>query len=233
MYKSKKFLGIIPARAGSKRLPKKNIRILGDKPLISWSIDAAKNSEYLDNIIITTDSDEIISISKNHGIDVPFKRPSHLAEDDSTSVDTVYHAIDYLESINKTYDYLVLLQPTSPLRSSHQIDEAIEMLMSLDAHAVVSVKETEYNVNLCNTLPENNSMENFFQQDNKNKYYCLNGAIYICDIKKFLQEKTFFVDKSIYAYKMDAYSSVDIDTLSDFKLAEFFLKNNALKDSNE
>jgi len=227
----KKYLAIIPARSGSKRLPNKNILFLNGKPLIEWTIQAAKKSKYIDDIVITSDSDKILEIAKHNDI-LALKRSKELATDEATTVDVIKHV---LTEFNE-YDYIVLLQPTSPLRNEKHIDEAIEMLETKKADAVVSVCEMEHSPLWSNILPSDLSMKNFLREEIKNKrsqdldkYYRLNGAIYICKKDKFLKENTLFLNDNIFAYIMDRKSSVDIDDEIDFKLAEVLIsyeKNN-------
>jgi len=226
MYKNKTFLAIIPARGGSKRLPNKNILDLAGKPLIVWSIEAGLGSKYIDKVVVTSDSEEILNISKNFGAEI-IKRPDELANDTATTFDAIAHAID---SIEKKYDYIVLLQPTSPLRNAKHIDKAIELLETKNADAVVSVCQMGHSPLWANTLDESLSMKNFLSEEILNKrsqdletYYRLNGAIYICKTDKLLKEKSFFLKDNIFAYVMDRESSVDIDEEIDFKLAEVLI----------
>jgi len=223
----KKYLAIIPARGGSKRLPNKNILFLNGKPLIEWTIQAAKKSKYIDNIIVTSDSDKILEIAKHNDV-LALKRPQELATDYATTVDVIKHV---LTEFNE-YEYIVLLQPTSPLRNEKHIDEAIEMLETKKADAVVSVCEMEHSPLWSNILHSDLSMKNFLREEIKNKrsqdlekYYRLNGAIYICKKDKFLQENTLFLKDNIFAYIMDRKSSVDIDDEVDFKLAEVLISD--------
>jgi N-acylneuraminate cytidylyltransferase/CMP-N,N'-diacetyllegionaminic acid synthase len=232
MYNGKTFLAIIPARGGSKRLPNKNILPLAGKPMLLWTVESAMQSKYLDEIILSTDSDDIIKVVENYKIKT-IKRPLELASDTAKTIDVVKHVI---ENIDKKYDFIVLLQPTSPLRTSKHIDEAIEQLIKLNADAVISVTEVDHSPLWCNILPESLSMENFISEDIKHKrsqelpkFYRLNGAIYICKTKKLIEENTFFLKKNVYAYIMDKKSSIDIDEELDFKLAEIILKEKFLK----
>jgi len=225
MYKDKSFLAIIPARGGSKRLPRKNILDLNGKPLIAYSIEAGLNSKYIDKVIVTSDDDEILNISKKFGADT-IKRPDELASDTATTFDAIKHTIEN----TKKYDYIVLLQPTSPLRTSKHIDEAIELLESKQADAVISVCEMEHSPLWANTLPENLDMSKFLKDEIKNKrsqdlatYYRLNGAIYICKTEKLLEEEGFFIKDKIFAYKMSKDSSIDIDEEIDFILVGLYL----------
>jgi CMP-N,N'-diacetyllegionaminic acid synthase len=226
MNKNKTFLAIIPARGGSKRLPRKNVLDLCGKPLIAYSIEAGLKSKYIDKVIVTSDDEEILSISKEYGANT-ISRPEELASDIATTFDAVKHTIDNVEK----YDYIVLLQPTSPLRSEKHLDEAIEFLQQKNAEAVVSVCETEHSPLWCNTLPEDGSMNSFLKEEilNKrsqdlNKYFRLNGAIYISKTDKLLKNKGFFLKENIFAYKMDKKNSIDIDDEFDFKLAHLCLQ---------
>lgn len=221
MNKNKTFLAIIPARGGSKRLPRKNVLDLAGKPLIVWSIEAGLQSRYIGEVVVTSDDDEIMEIARQWGAKT-LKRPDELASDTATTYDAVVHAINNYPS----YDYIVLLQPTSPLRDANQIDDAIGLLIEKDADAVISVCETEHSPLWSNTLPEDNSMAGFLPEKIKNKrgqdlehYYRLNGAIYICQTDRLLKEKTFFIKDNIFAFKMDRKHSIDIDEEIDFKLA--------------
>ena len=225
MFKNKTFLAIIPARGGSKRLPRKNILNLCGKPLISWSIEAGLKSKYIDKVVVSSDDIEILNISNEFKVQV-IKRPNELASDTSTSFDVVQHAIDNLES----YEYILLLQPTSPLRNENHIDKAIEILEEKNADAVISVCEMNHNPLWSNTLDDSLSMEGFIgnnllnnsSQDLK-KYYRLNGAIYLCKTDKLLKEKSFFLKKNIFAYVMNSNNSIDIDRKEDFELASLYL----------
>ncbi len=227
MLKDKSFLAIIPARGGSKRLPNKNIIDLCGKPLIAWTIEAGLKSKYIDALIVTSDDDEILSIAKNFGADV-IKRPDELATDTASSFDAVKHVIDS----TKKYDYVVLLQPTSPLREECHIDESIEMLLEKNADAVVSLCEMEHNPLWSNTLDKSMSLQNFIRDDIKNKrsqdlpkYYRINGAIYICDTVELLKQQTFMFDKNIFGYAMNKNVSVDIDEKLDLLIAKAIMEN--------
>ena len=228
MYTNKKFLAIIPARGGSKRLPRKNILDLCGKPLIAYTIEAALKSKYIDKVIVSSDDDEILNISLNFGAET-IKRPVELASDTATTFDAIKHAIDNFEK----YEYIVLLQPTSPLRDAKHIDEAIQLLEKKKADAIVSVCEMEHSPLWSNTLPKDGNMNNFLKDEILNKrsqdlekYYRLNGAIYICKTEKLLENKGFFLKDNIFAYKMDREHSVDIDEKIDFSIAQILMSEN-------
>lgn len=226
MINGKTLLAIIPARGGSKRLPRKNVLELAGKPLITWTIEAGLASKYIDKVIVTSDDEEILDISKRNGAYV-VKRQPELASDTATTFDVIKNVIENSEH----YDYVILLQATSPLRYSQHIDEAIELLEYKNADAIISVCEMEHSPLWSNTLPENGGMEMFLKDEIKNKrsqdleqYYRLNGAIYICEIDKLLSERSFFLKENIFSYKMNAKHSVDIDSELDFKMAELLIE---------
>lgn len=226
MINNKTFLAIIPARGGSKRLPRKNILDLNGKPLIAWSIEAALNSKYIDKVVVTSDNSEILNIAKSLGSNI-IKRPDYLSSDTASSFDAIKHTIDN----TKDYDYIILLQPTSPLRNSLQIDEAIELLHNKNADAIVSVCEMDHSPLWSNILDESMSMEGFLREEVLNKrsqdlekHYRLNGAIYICKTIELLKNNSFFLKNNIFAYLMDRKSSVDIDEEIDFLFAKTIMK---------
>ncbi len=226
MYNNKSFLAIIPARGGSKRLPRKNILDLNGKPLIAYSIEAGLKSNYIDKVIVSSDDTEILNISKDFGADI-IKRPDILASDTATSFDAIKHTI---ENSNR-YDYIVLLQSTSPLRTSINIDKSIELLNEKDADAIISVCEMDHSPLWSNILDKTLSMKGFLKDEVLNKrsqdlekYYRLNGAIYICRTDKLLEEKSFFLKENSFGFIMDRESSVDIDERIDFKIAQLLLK---------
>jgi CMP-N-acetylneuraminic acid synthetase len=226
-----RILAIIPARAGSKRLPKKNSKLLFNKPLVEWTIEAAKQSKALTDILISTDCKDIAKIAEECGLPVPFLRPKEYSSDQSTAIDVIEHAISYLKSMKKRYDYIVWLQPTSPLRTAEDIDGAIATLMNKNADAVISVCECDHSPLWSNTINTDASMDNFLSPFVKNNprsqalpdYFRLNGAVYIARTDKLLQERSFFLDTNVFAYKMSKESSIDIDSHLDFKLAGLLL----------
>jgi len=228
MYKRKTFFAVIPARGGSKRLSRKNIRDLAGKPLISWTIEAAKNSKYIDHIVVSTDDREIADVSMKCKAKV-LMRPNELATDTTNSTDVVMHAI---EKQNINYDYVILLQPTSPLRTSEHIDEAIELLISKNASVIISVCETDHSPLWSNTLPEDGSMNNFIKEEYKDKrsqdlpiHYRLNGAIYIAETKLFKRDRKFKMGVNTLPYVMERSKSIDIDSHLDFMYAKCIIEN--------
>ena len=234
MINGKSFIAIIPARGGSKRLPRKNLINLGGKPLIAWTIEAALNCPFIDEVMVSTDDAEIAEVSKKYGANVPFLRPDELASDVATSFDAVKHAIDfYRTELDKEFDFVIMLQPTSPLRTMLNISEAIKQCTDNQASAIISVCEVDHSPLWMNTLPSNQSMSKFILEDVKNKRsqdlpqnYRLNGAIYICEVSTLLKERTFFISQDIYAYIMSKETSIDIDDLFDFNLASYLISIN-------
>ncbi len=224
--KKPKVLAVIPARGGSKGLPGKNIKRLGDKPLIAWTIEAALNAKFIDKTIVSTDCQEIAQVSRAYGAEVPFIRPDELSSDTATSSDVILHAIGSMKS---EFNVILLLQPTSPFRTAKDIDSASELYNSSSTSSVVSVclaDKSPYwyffknNVGMMSPVL---SMEGqFSRRQELPDTYLLNGAIYIVDIKKFLSQKKFIFDDSI-SYVMSKESSIDIDEPLDFKLAQLIL----------
>ena len=225
------YIAIIPARAGSKRLPGKNLLDLAGKPLIVWTIQAALESGVFDRVIVSTDSEEIARMSLGSGAEVPFMRPDRLAEDGTTTADVLIHAIGELTLPSESrWTHLACLQPTSPLRTAENIREAVGLLEDKKADAVISVCRTEHSPLWSNTLPENLSLDGFIPESvqktpsqNLPAYYRLNGAIYLCNTRRFLEEKTLFLRSGAYAYIMSREDSIDIDDRLDFELAGLHL----------
>jgi CMP-N,N'-diacetyllegionaminic acid synthase len=229
MYKDKKILAIIPARSGSKGLPNKNIKLLQGKHLIGYTIEAAKNSNIFDNIIVSTDSKEYADISKSYGAEVPFLRETYLSNDTATTEEVIVDVIEKMKEQGNEYDYFVVLQPTSPLRQCEDIINSIDMAIDQDLTSVVSVCEMEHSIRICNKLPPNKSLEGFIGKgDDKRRqdaetYYRLNGAIYIGKVYDYIKNRDFYGTNS-KAYIMDLIHSVDIDNELDFKIAEVIIE---------
>ena len=226
MINGQSILAIIPARDGSKRLPGKNIKILGDKPLIAWTIIAAQGSSYIDRIIVTTDSEKIAKVSKDWSAEIPFKRPNHLAQDNTTTEEVAYHALCWIKNNESLfYDYFIFLQPTSPLRTKQHIDEAIERFDENRNYCdkVVSVYKLKcYNKNLIKNKKQikfNESVIDINKNRKEKEYFFVNGAIYFCTTQNFLKDNQLYFGDCI-PYIMDRKCSLDIDTEEEFKLAK-------------
>ncbi|MES1935628.1 acylneuraminate cytidylyltransferase family protein [Salinisphaera hydrothermalis] len=221
-------VAIIPARGGSKRLPGKNKRLLGGKPLIQWTLEAARDSGVIDLIVVTSDDEEVLAIARANWA-MAIKRPDALASDTATTVDTVLHALQHLTDNGFAYERIMLLQPTSPLRRAAHIREALARMSDTNAASVISVCETEHSPLLSNTLPPDGSLDGFIRPEAKGlrsqdlpTYYRLNGAIYFITRDAFFNYRA-FDPPSAFALIMEPSASVDIDTAADLRLAEFFL----------
>lgn len=220
---------VIPARGGSKGVPRKNIKVLGDKPLIQYTIDAAKGVFDDEFICVSTDDFEIKSVVEQLGLKVPFLRPNELASDTAGTYEVLLHAISYYESKGYFPDTLILLQPTSPFRTSAHIKEALKLYHeSIDM--VVSVKETKANPYYILFEEDSNGYlkktkeANFTRRQDCPKVWEYNGAIYIINVKA-LKEKTISQFTKVCKFEMDETSSHDIDTLLDWKIAEIILQD--------
>ena len=229
MYKGKKILAVIPARGGSKGVPRKNIKDLGGKPLIAWTIECAKKSKYLDRVIVSTEDNEIASVAQKWGAEVPFMRPKELAQDDTPGVMPVVHAVKMLAQ--EGYNYIVLLQVTSPFRMPKDIDSAIEKCVDRGADTCVSLTEAEASPYWMFSLSESEKLQPLLEIDIDANYqrqklpvvYQLNGAVYVVEISYLLREHR-LIDGNTLGYVMSAEHSLDIDTLRDFSVAESMLK---------
>lgn len=228
MFNNQKILALIPARGGSKGIKDKNIVFLAGKPLIAYSIEAAKYSKYIDDIIVTTDSEKIAEISKQYGASIPFMRPIELATDTSKTIDAVLHTIQTLKTMGKEYDVLILLQPTQPLRTNKDIDESIEVYYKNKEDGLVSVSPVDDSPLLIRSINKDGTLVNLLSQNSTcrrqdmPKYYKVNGCIYINKIEE-LNENTSFNDNRI-PFIMTKEHSVDIDEKSDLWIAEYYLK---------
>jgi len=220
-------LAVIPARGGSKRLPRKNLLPLSGKPMIAWTIEAALKAACIDQVVVSTDDGEIAEVASSYGAEVPFLRPTELASDSATTEAVVSHAVERYEAGEDKFTHVCLLQPTSPLRSSSDIDASWALLTARMGKAVISVTVAEHSPLWCNTLPEDLSMSGFLSDENLGIrsqelpiYYRLNGAIYL--FEKFFSNRMrdLYNTDGVYAYIMDNEASIDVDTPFDFKLAQ-------------
>lgn len=229
-------IAIIPARSGSKGLKDKNIRLLGDKPLIAYTIEAALNSNMFDCIHVSTDSEKYAQIAVQYGAEVEFLRSKETSSDTASTNDVIQFVIGTYREGNREFERFTVLQPTSPLRTGKHIIEAFQLYEERDAKSVVSVCETDHSPLLCNRLNDDRSLYGFLPAGNVKrrqdveKYYRINGAIYLSDVETYFEKKTFYHERS-YAYIMDRVQSVDIDTEMDFEYAAFLMKNNLSDDA--
>lgn len=225
MIQGKSILAVIPARGGSKGILRKNIREVGGKPLLSWTIDEAKKSDYIDRLIVSTDDEEIAAVARHNGVDVPFLRPKNLAMDDTPGIAPVLHAVEALQG----YDYVVLLQPTSPLRQVADIDGCIEKCVIEQAKACVSVTLAEKTPYWMYHLSDNghlksviNAEKQFFRRQDIPPVFCLNGAVYIAETN-WLQKTQSFLEPETVGYVMPQERSIDIDNEMDIVFFEALL----------
>ncbi len=222
-------LAIVPARGGSKGLPGKNIKPLSGKPLIAYTIEAALNSAHISDIVISTDDEAIAEVAVQYGARCPFLRPDELAADESLAVDNYIYTIDKLRKDQSAeINDFVVLQPTSPLRSTADIDGAISLFREKDADSVISYVEETHPVCWHKYIDENNKFEEIFPESvlanrqSERKSYYPNGAIYVFKTS-LIKSKKYYSDNT-YAYIMPKNRSVDIDYMDDFEYAEFLLR---------
>lgn len=228
-----KILTIIPARGGSKGVPGKNIKMLGGKPLIAYTIQAAQQATLVTDIILSTDSDEIIQVAKAYGLEVPFKRPATLATDESPTILTVLHALDYFSAKGISFDAVCLLQVTNPFRTIEFIDKAIAKFIHSKADSLISVLKVPHEFNP-HWVFEENATGNLKistgeseiisrRQELPNAYY-RDGSIYITKTEVILTQKSLY-GKSIAYIEADELRHVNIDSIEDWEKAEKMLKN--------
>lgn len=219
-------MAVIPARGGSKGLPRKNLRVVGGRPMLAWSIAAARESKYLDRTILSSDDEEIIRAAKHFGCDVPFVRPADLSRDDTPGVEPILHALRRLPG----YAYVVVLQPTSPLRTGEDIDRALDLCVQTAAPACVSVTKVDQHPEWMYRLEPGGRLQPLLgrwktvvRRQDLAPVYSLNGAVYVARTDWLLESKTFLVDGTV-AYVMPRARSVDIDTESDLQEVEAIMR---------
>lgn len=227
MYENRKFLAIIPARGGSKGIPRKNLILVHNKPLIQYTIEAALNSKYLDDIIVSTDNIEIANVSKSLGAKVPYLRPSNIATDNSKTIFSIIHVIEKQKELGFEYDYVVILQPTQPLRKSRHIDEAIKKIILLNSENLVSVSKVKEHPILMRSINNQGLLENHMQLNSTVRrqdfpdIYKVNGAIYINKVST-INRNTSLNDNKL-PYIMDSKDDLDIDESYDIDLLKWIL----------
>ncbi len=231
MYKQR-IIAIIPARSGSKGLADKNIKELNGKPLLAYSIEAAKHAKVFDTIHVSTDSRMYADIAEAYGADEPFLRDASNSKDDSSTWDAVREVIKKYAELGQRYDLCVLLQPTSPLRTSENIIEALKLYNDKRARCLTSVTEVDHPIQWCFKLDQKTcSMDDFANSPYKNcrrqeleAYYRENGAIYIVDVESINNPNFDFYSDNCVGYMMSRENSIDIDTIRDFWMAETIIK---------
>lgn len=228
---TKKVLGLVLARSGSKGLPGKNIKELAGKPLIGWSIEQACNSDTFDRVVLSTDSEEFAAIGEEYGADIPFIRPGELAHDDTPSLDVALHALDTLE---ESYDLLALLEPTSPLRRSDDLDNAVRKLVEHDGetNALVSVGEIELehpylvkDIVDGELVPFVEPEDDYYQRQQFPPAYFPYGVIYLIKTRTLRKERTFYPERTI-PYLIERWQHYEVDDIYDFicieRIIEYF-----------
>jgi CMP-N,N'-diacetyllegionaminic acid synthase len=225
-------IAIIPARGGSKGLPGKNIRPLLGKPLIGWSIEQAFASKYIDEVVVSSDCAEIIELSRKFGANVPFKRPAKLASDNSTTIDVLIHCLDWFEEKNKSFDILVLLEPTSPIREVSDIDNSLRILISKEQGSVVSVCKTEgQNPAFCFKKNDDSKINPYLEIQPTNlrrqeiePVYFLDGTIYSSFTSSLRNQKSFY-HNCTFGFEVPKWKSLEIDDIVDFSMVESVMRH--------
>ena len=225
MYKGKRIIAVVPARGGSKGLPGKNIKIMNGKPLICWTLDKAKKSKYIDKLYVSTDSDEIANVCKQDGVNVPELRPKDLAEDSSSTVDVLLYILKHLKSSGEIFDYLLLLEPTSPLRKDNDIDDIIEKgIDNPDSDGVISVGKVQLEhpsivkriSNDGYIKPYSDSNVYFYQRQMEDEALFPYGVGYFVNVNRFIETRMIYMDKML-PYYIERWQNYEIDDKYDFE----------------
>jgi CMP-N,N'-diacetyllegionaminic acid synthase len=233
MINGKRVLAIIPARKGSKGLPLKNIRPLGGKPLLAWPIAAARASSHVDRTIISTDDQGFADIAVEHGADAPFLRPAELASDTAPSIGFILHALDTLAGAGETYDYVVLLEPTSPLTEASDVDAALRMLDASDADAIVGVSalETHHPAFAVRKRPDGlidplqpGGFAAMPRRQDLEPVFGLDGSLYISTVDALRRERGFCHGRTL-GYETPRHKANEVDDLIDFLCIEAIAAN--------
>lgn len=223
-----KVLFVITARGGSKGVPRKNIRMLGGMPLIAYKIIAAKKCQYESRIIVSTDDEDIAEAAKKYGAEVPFMRSAQLATDSASSADVVMHTMNWVsENSNEAYDYVCLLEPSSPFASYKDLNEALRLIEENHADTLLGMKEVDVTTNFIHSLDKDGRLSKFYyaiknlksiRRQDQEKEYTMNGCMYIARWEYFMKNKLFHSENSI-PYIMPEECSIEIDTMLDYELA--------------
>lgn len=232
-----KILAVVPARGGSKGIPGKNIKVLNDKPLLAYTAEAALGSEYVTHSILSTDDEKIAEVGRSLGLEVPFLRPADLSQDLSPTLPVITHAVTFMEErLLFSPDYVVILQPTSPFRTSQHIDESLEILVNSNADSIVSVTDVPHSFNPYSVMKEKNGLlEAFLDYDEKDNmrqkkplFYGRNGAAIYAFNRDCLMEKNSIYGDKVLPYFMDKKTSLDLDDEWDWQMAVLILENKLL-----
>ena len=231
---------MVPARAGSKRLPNKNKLVLGDKPLVSHSIDFAKHHHKIENVLVSTDDPEIQGIAVASGVMSPWLRPTSLSTDDSRIVDVLIHAINWYEVNFFPVFGVVLLQPTSPFRSVELLERAFKLYETTNRSTVISVSSVSKPISWCFGIGSDGKVADGFEASNLEKSsqefeksYCPNGSVYIVSPELLKKSKSIFSDDTFAVVSQNDFERVDIDTHSDLLFANFMHQNLRVIDESE
>jgi N-acylneuraminate cytidylyltransferase/CMP-N,N'-diacetyllegionaminic acid synthase len=224
-------LGIIPARGGSKGIPRKNVALVGGQPLLFWTVSEAEKCDSLDRLIVSTEDKEIANLAQAYGVEVPFLRPMELAGDETPGIEPIIHAAEWLED-EEGYSphYLVVLQPTSPLRSAADIEGAIGLAREKSADAVVSVTLARTHPYLAKRVRRDGRMEDLVplerQYDRRQEFppaHVVNGAVHVVRREVLLRERTLYTNRT-FAYIMPPERSIDVDDLWDLHMADLIVR---------
>lgn len=224
-------LGLITARGGSKALPGKNIRLLLGKPLMNWTIEAALAAPSIDSVVVSTDDEAIAEVARSAGARVPFIRPEALASDTASSIDVVLHALDTLAQMGEHYDLVVLLEPTSPLRESSDIEQALSQLIEYRAGSVVSVCRAEIHhpafmyrlTSNSKLIPFTNQQPTGLRRQDLKPVYFLEGTVYVSRIEVLRTQRSFYHQDTL-AYEVPKWKSLEIDDIYDFVMVEALIR---------
>jgi CMP-N-acetylneuraminic acid synthetase len=232
-----KILAVVPARGGSKGIPGKNIKVLNGKPLLAYAAEGALGSQYITRTVLSTDDEKIAEVGTSLGLEVPFLRPTNLSQDFSPTLPAIIHAVTFMEEKESFFpDYVVILQPTSPFRTSQHIDESLQALINSDADSIVSVTDVPHSFNPYSVMKEKNGLlEAFLNYDEKDNmrqkkpvFYGRNGAAIYAFRRDCLMEKNSIYGDKILPYFMDKKTSLDIDDEWDWQMAVLILENKLL-----
>ena len=230
-----KNIAVIPARSGSKGLPDKNIKPVNGKPLLAYTIEAALESGCFDTVHVSTDSERYAEIARRYGADVPFLRSAALATDTASTWDAVREVLARYDELSKRFDTMMLMQPTTPLRTGEDVKEAYALLQKKQAKSVIAVCEVDHSPLWCDTIPDSGSMKGFGRKDlawvnrqDLRPYYRVNGAIYLLSVNGInIPPDDEIYEDNCYALFMDRKKSVDVDSEDDLALVEFLLARRA------
>lgn len=234
-------LGLIPARGGSKGIPRKNIRLLLGKPLLQYTVEAALASRYLNRVVLSTDDPEIAEVGKQCGVEVPFLRPGELAQDNTPTLPVIQHAVHFLEQNQEPFDAICLLQPTSPMRQASDIDACLELFTSRQADAVVTVLQVPDKFNPHWVYFQDNAgflrlstgeSEPIPRRQELPPAYHREGTIYVTR-RDVIMEQGSLYGRRLYGFPVSPEKSVNIDTLNDWQRAEEMLLRISSKSSND